>query len=95
MQNDQLSQVDAGTIETRRNDILISLWKEGCCTRDELKSVLDFNLDTNAGRFTELVMEGKIVAIGKKDGSNIYQLTSLGKQAVIDIVKNMEVNNGF
>ena len=45
MQNDQLSQVDAGTIETRRNDILISLWKEGCCTRDELKSVLDFNLD--------------------------------------------------
>ena len=67
---------------SRKNEILLMYWNLGRATRDEIKNLVSFNLDTNSGRFTEAVDEKLLTEVGKNNGFTVYQLTEAGKEKV-------------
>ena len=72
---------------SRKNEILLMYWNLGRATRDEIKNLVSFNLDTNSGRFTEAVDEKLLTEVGKNNGFTVYQLTEAGKEKVKQIMR--------
>ena len=72
---------------SRKNEILKIYWILGRATREEIKKMVSFNLDTNSGRFTEAVDEKLLTDVGKVNGFTVYQLTDEGKERVKQIMR--------
>ena len=69
------------------NEILLKYWELGRATRDEIRNLVSFNLDTNSGRFTESVNKNLLMPVGKNNGFVVYQLTEAGKEKVKQIMR--------
>lgn len=72
---------------SRKNEILLKFWKKGRATREQIKKLVQFNLDTNAGRFKEAVDDNLLKEVGKSNGFTVYQLTNEGKERVKQIMR--------
>lgn len=73
-------------MQSVRNRILLTLWREGTGTRQQIfqkdKFLRRLNPHTSSGRFTELTDDGLIYAAGRYGAFTVYGLTSLGKEKV-------------